>query len=132
MYFDKDWYDNLTKPNFQPPIWIFLPVWVLLYILMIISFGLIVTAPFRWMNILAYVFFVAQLVINLRWGPAFFKEKNLRKAFLLSALLTLLVFLTTIVFFYISVLASLLFLPYLLWCAFASILCFEILELNEF
>ena len=131
MYYDKDWYNTLIKPKFQPPAWVFAPAWTLLYILMLVSFGLILTAQFRLINILAYLLFIAQLVINLSWSPIFFKEHNLRKAFLCSILLTLLVFVTMLIFFYISKLAGILFLPYLFWCIFASILSFEILELNE-
>ncbi|MFA7658448.1 MAG: TspO/MBR family protein [Candidatus Gastranaerophilaceae bacterium] len=131
MNYDEDWYNSLIKPKFQPPAWIFAPVWALLYVLMFIAIVLVLMAKFRLINILGYLLFAAQLYINISWPEAFFKEHDLRKAFLLCALLTLLVFLTMIVFFYISGLAALLFLPYFLWCIFASTLSFEILELNE-
>lgn len=131
MHYDKDWYDSLNKPKFQPPAWVFAPTWTLLYILMFVAFGLVLVAHFRWFNVVAYLLFIAQLVVNLQWSPVFFKEHNLRKAFLLCALLDVLVFLTMVAFFYISKLAGILFLPYLLWCIFASFLSFEILELNE-
>ncbi len=131
MKYDKDWYNSLSKPKFQPPDWIFAPVWIILYILMMVAFGLVLLTPFNWVHVLAYFLFTLQLIINLQWPSAFFKEHDLRKAFLLSALLTLLVFLTMIVFFIISKLAGFLFLIYFIWCAFASILNFEILELNE-
>lgn len=128
---DKDWYDGLIKPPFQPPDWIFRPVWTVLYILMFISVVLILIAKFYWTNIFAYFFFITQLSVNSQWLPVFFKEHNLRKAFLLSALLLLLVFLTMLSFFFISKLAGILFLPYFLWCIFATLLSFQILELNE-
>lgn len=131
MNYDKDWYASLIKPKFQPPAWIFAPVWTVLYILMFFAFGLIFASEFKWVNVFAYLFFFAQLAVNFQWSPAFFKEHNLRKAFLLCVLLTFLVFLTTIIFFNISILAGVLFLPYLFWCGFATVLNFEILELNE-
>lgn len=131
MNYDKEWYDSLNKPKFQPPAWVFAPVWTVLYILMFIALGLIIATPFRLLSIIAYFLFIAQLFVNLQWTPVFFKEHNLRKAFLLCALLDVLVFLTMAVFFYISKLAGILLLPYMIWCAFASILSFEILELNE-
>ena len=131
MNYDKDWYDSLSKPKFQPPAWIFAPVWSILYILMLISLILVLFSPFKWTNIFAYVFFIAQIAVNLQWLPAFFQEHNLKKAFLLAALLSFLVFMTMITFFHISKLAGILFLPYFLWSCFATILSFEILELNE-
>lgn len=131
MNYDKDWYDSLIKPSFQPPAKIFAPVWTVLYVLMVISLIIIAKTPFKIINIFAYLLFIAQIAVNLSWSPAFFKEHNLRKAFLICVLLTALVFLTMIVFFNISVIAGILFVPYFLWCCFATVLCFEILELNE-
>lgn len=132
MIYDKEWYDSLIKPKFQPPDWVFKLVWTVLYILMIVAFILVLVAPFRLISsILACLFFLAQLGVNLQWAPAFFKEHNLRKSFGLSALLVLLVLFTMLVFFHISILAGILFLPYLIWCSYACLLSFEILELNE-
>lgn len=131
MNYDKEWYNNLNKPVFQPPSWVFAPVWTILYILMTIAFLIVLFSPFKLLNILAYILFAAQLIVNISWSPVFFKEHNLRKAFLLCVLLNFLVFLTMLVFFNISTFAGILFLPYFLWCCFATILCFEILERNE-
>lgn len=129
--YDKTWYRSLVKPNFQPPGWIFAPVWTILYILMFVAFLLTVFAPFKPINIVAYVFFVAQLAVNLMWSPIFFKAHNLRKAFFVSFSLTLLVFLTVASYMYVSKLAALLMVPYLVWCVFATILSFVIWEINS-
>lgn len=131
MNYDKEWYDKLHKPLFQPPAWVFAPVWTVLYVLMAISFVLVVADDFEFITLIALFFFVVQLGVNLSWTPVFFKEHNLRKAFLLSLILAVLVFLTMVLFFHISKLAGILFLPYFLWCCFATVLSFEILELNE-
>lgn len=131
MNYDKDWYDSLIKPNFQPPAWIFAPVWITLYILMTLALILVLIDGFALANILALSLFAAQLWVNISWSPVFFKEHNLRKAFLLAALLTLLVLFTMLSFFHVSKIAGILFLPYFLWCCFATVLSFEILELNE-
>lgn len=131
MHYDEDWYNSLTKPRFHPPKWVFAPIWTVIYILMFVAFALVLIAKFSWVNVLAYLLFIVQLGVNLQWSPAFFEEHDLRKAFLISALLTLFVFITMLLFFSISRLAGLLFLPYFLWCFFATILSFEILELNE-
>lgn len=131
MKYDEDWYNNLIKSKFCPPIWVFKLVWTLIYILMVIAFCLTLVAKFRLINIFAYLLFIAQFLVNLQWSPAFFEEHNLRKSFLLSALLTLLVFMTMLFFFKVSKLAGILFLPYFLWCSFTTLLDFAILELNE-
>lgn len=131
MNYDKEWYDSLVKPKFQPPAWVFAPVWSVLYFLMAVSFILVVTSKFHWFSIFAYMFFAAQIIVNLSWTPIFFEQHNLRRAFGVCALLTLLVFITMILFYNISKLAGILFLPYFLWSIFATVLSFEILELNE-
>lgn len=131
MRHDENWYNSLTKPDFCPPKWVFAPVWIIIYILMFVSFGLVFAAKFQWLSLIAYLLFMLQIGVNLSWSPAFFEEHNLRKAFLLSGLLTVLIFLMMIVFFLISKWAGILVIPYFIWCIFASILSFEILELNE-
>ena len=129
--YDQEWYNSLKKPSFQPQSSVFAPVWTILYIMMFVAIGLIIASPFKWLHVPAYLLFISQLLVNLSWTPIFFKNHNLLKAFLLCLLLALLVFLTMVVFFFISKLAALLFLPYFLWCCFAVILSFEIWELNS-
>lgn len=131
MNYDKEWYESLIKPDFQPPAWVFPPVWGLLYLLIATAFLVVVGAGFNWKTVFAAVFFTLQLFVNFQWPVAFFKEHDLRKAFLICSLLTLLVFVTLILFFRVSLLAGFLFLPYFCWCVFATILNFFILELNE-
>ncbi len=131
MKYDTEWYNNLSKPDFMPPAWIFAPVWSILYILMFISFVIVLVDEFELENALAYLLFCLQFAVNLYWPITFFKEHNLRKAFLTSVALAILVFFTMLIFFEISKLAGILFLPYFLWCLFASLLSFQILELNE-
>lgn len=131
MMYDNNWYNSLAKPKFLPPPWVFAYVWTILYILMFVAFILVIKKPFEWTSIFAYLFFIAQLIVNLIWPIVFFKEHNLRKAFIFCVILTFLVFLTMLTFFNISKLAGILFFPYLLWSIFATILSFEILERNE-
>lgn len=130
-HYNKDWYDSLVKPKAQPPEQVFAPVWLFLYCLMAIAFLLVIMKPFKLSSFFSYLFFTFQLIVNFQWPYAFFKEHNLRKSFLLSVLLNFLVFLTMLAFFHVSKLAGILFLPYFLWCCFATYLMFEILELNE-
>jgi len=131
MTYDNDWYKNLAKPKFHPPAWVFAPVWTVLYIVMFVAFFIVLISHFRWTNIFACIFFVAQLAVNFSWTPVFFKDHDLRKAFLICVLLTFLVFLTMLTFFHASKLAGVLMFPYFCWCMFATVLSFEILERNE-
>lgn len=131
MRYDENWYKNLNKPDFVPPDWVFPVVWPILYVFMVAAFLIVIFSPFRLITFFADLFFVVQLIFNISWAPVFFKEHDLRKAFLISALLTVFVFLTMIIFFNISIIAGILFIPYFLWCIFATIICFEVLERNE-
>ena len=131
MKYDKDWYDSLIKPDFQPPSWVFAPVWTILYSMMMIALLLVVFSPTNEVKFFAYLAFFFQLYVNFMWPVAFFEEHNLRKAFLLSFLLLILVFVTMIIFYMVSKIAGALFIPYFLWCLFATVLSFEILERNE-
>ena len=129
--YDKTWYDGLVKPTFQPPAWVFAPVWTILYIMMGGAFCLMLLKGFSIKTIFAVFLFVLQLLVNIQWSPVFFRDHNLRKAFLLCVILTLLVFFTMLIFYWISKIAGVLLIPYFLWCCFATVLSFSILELNE-
>lgn len=121
------WFANLAKPSFNPPGWIFGPVWTLLYICIAIAGwrqwvrnprG----APLR--------LWWAQLLLNFTWSPAFFGAHQID-----TALVGILSLFIMIVLFILSVwhtdrLSAILFLPYALWVAFASLLNGSILVLN--
>lgn len=131
MNYDKNWYNSLSKPPFQPPAWLFAPVWTLLYILMVISLILIILSPFAPINILAYTLFFLQLALNLAWSPTFFGAHKIKQAFYICLGLTIAVFFTVLIFYSISKLAAILLVPYLLWVTFATFLNFEIWKLNK-
>lgn len=131
MKYDKQWYDSLIKPSFQPPAWIFAPVWTTLYIMMFVALFIVLTSKFNSISILAISLFVVQFLLNLSWSPVFFAKHDFKKAFYVTVLLAIAVFATMICFLFISKIAGILFLPYFLWCSFASILSFQILKLNN-
>ena len=125
-----DWFNTLNKPFLAPPDWLFTPVWIVLYILMTISFTLFLKNGITKEKRLPLFFFLMQLALNLSWSPVFFRMQNITGAFLIIIFMYIFLILTIITFFKHSKLASLLFLPYLLWISFAAYLNFGYLVLN--
>lgn len=122
------WYANINKPFFNPPNWVFAPVWTLLFFLMAISLYLILIQPKK--NIKAIILFITQLIFNFLWSFTFFYLQNPLLAFINILVLIALVFLTYKEFIKINKTASILLLPYLAWISFASILNLAIVLLN--
>lgn len=127
----NDWYVGLNKPNFNPPNWIFAPVWTTLYILMGISAGIVWSKGFHhiWVKTALY-HFGFQLLFNALWSIVFFGLKSPFWAFLVILVLLTLIVLTMKWFRVVSKLASFLLVPYLLWVCFATLLNYKIWELN--
>ena len=125
------WYDTLNKPFFNPPNWVFAPVWTVLYILMGISAGIVWSKGFyhKWVQTAMY-HFIFQLLLNGLWSIVFFGFKSPGLALLVIITLILLILLTIKWFKIVSKTASYLLLPYLFWVLFASILNFSIWQMN--
>jgi tryptophan-rich sensory protein len=129
----ESWYPTLTKPIFNPPNWIFMPMWTFLYILMAVAAGLV------WDKIKeqnervkkALAFFLIQLTLNAIWSYLFFGLKNPMLALIEIALLWLMIYETYLKFIKINKIAGYLLIPYLLWVAFAGILNASIWWLNR-
>ncbi|SMO45268.1 TspO/MBR family protein [Fodinibius sediminis] len=125
------WYAQLNKPFFNPPNWVFGPVWTLLYTLMgvgaagIWQVGLDQSRVKRSLSI-----FGIQLILNGIWSFLFFGLKKPLLAFLEILLLLVAIVMTMYQFKKIKPWAAWLLLPYLLWVAFASILNYAIILLN--
>jgi len=129
----NSWYVTLEKPFFNPPNWIFAPVWTVLYILMGISFGLIWSTPSIEKSILkkAMIYFSIQLGLNFIWSVLFFGLQNSLLAFIEITLLILYIYETIRIFKTINTSAAILLYPYLIWVSFASILNGSIWWLNQ-
>ncbi len=127
----KDWYPTLVKPFFNPPSWVFAPVWALLYIMMGIAAGLVWSKA---MSIKAKIpaigFFILQLGLNALWSILFFGFKNPLLALVEIILLWICIYQTYRYFYQIQPVAGKLLLPYLAWVSFALILNFSIWWLN--
>ncbi|WP_293871344.1 TspO/MBR family protein [Flavobacterium sp.] len=127
------WYPTLIKPVFNPPNWIFAPVWSVLYIMIGFAGGMI------WNRIetneesvkSAFKFFIAQLALNALWSYLFFGMHNLLLALIEIIILWLLIFETYKKFEKIDKVAGRLMLPYLAWVSFAIILNASIWWLNK-
>jgi len=126
------WYPTLIKPVFNPPNWIFAPVWTLLYIMMGVAGGII------WNYIesdresvkKAFTFFVIQLALNALWSYLFFGLHNPLLALIEIILLWLMIFETYTQFKKIDKIAGMLFIPYIAWVSFATVLNASIWWLN--
>lgn len=125
------WYQNLNKPFFNPPGWVFGPVWTALYIMMGISAFLVWQKgiPKRKVKI-ALVFFAIQLLLNAIWTPLFFGLKSPLAAFIDIMFLWLAVLITIALFYKLSRAAAFLLTPYILWVTFAAVLNFSIMTMN--
>lgn len=127
----NDWYVGLIKPSFNPPNWVFAPVWTTLYIMMGIAAGIVWSKGFHhiWVKTALY-HFGFQLLFNALWSIVFFGLKNPFWAFLVILVLLTLIMLTIKWFRVVSKAASYLLIPYLLWVCFATLLNYKIWELN--
>ena len=126
------WYVTLNKPSFNPPNWVFAPVWTLLYIMMGVAAGMIWTSNSDEQTTKkALGFFAIQLGLNALWSYLFFGLHNPLLALIEIILLWLMIFETYNLFKKINKTSGLLILPYLAWVSFATILNASIWWLNS-
>ena len=125
------WYQTLEKPSFNPPDWVFAPVWTALYILM----GIAAWRIWRFRAIAntgkALSIFGVQLGLNLSWSILFFGLQRIDLALIEIFILLFTIALNAILFWRVDRLAGLMFVPYVLWVTFATILNASIWLLNE-
>lgn len=121
----KTWYlTDLVKPSFNPPSWIFAPVWIFLFLLMGIALYLV------WNKKNNLFWFWVQLFLNLLWSILFFGLHSPRLAFYEILVLWFAILVTIIKFHQYHKTASYLLWPYLAWVSFASFLNYSIMILN--
>jgi tryptophan-rich sensory protein len=125
------WYTYLNKPWFNPPNWIFGPVWTALYILIGTAFYIIWKSKKNMSEKRnAYIFYFLQLSLNALWSIVFFGLRSPPMAFLEVIFFWLSILFTIIYFSKISKIAAYLLYPYIAWVSFASILNATIILLN--
>lgn len=125
------WYTTLIKPSFNPPSWVFGPVWTTLFVLMGIAAFLIWKRGLDKKEVkIALGIFILQLILNTFWSIIFFGWQNPGGALIEIAFLWLAILASMIAFARISKPAMYLLLPYILWVSFASYLNYTIWLLN--
>jgi benzodiazapine receptor len=124
------WYATLAKPTWNPPNWVFAPVWTTLYVMMAVAAWFIWTRRDQPGARLALGLFGVQLALNTLWSFLFFGMENPGAAMFEIVLLWIALVATIAAFREISPVAAWLLTPYLLWVSFASCLNFAIWRLN--
>lgn len=127
----QGWYVYLQKPVFNPPNWLFGPVWTILYIMIGISAYLVWQQRSKSINYInaEYAYFL-QLLFNLSWSIVFFGLHQILAALIVIIALWLSIVANIFFFSKVNRVAAWLLVPYLLWVTFASILNLYIYRLN--
>jgi benzodiazapine receptor len=126
----KDWYPTLIKPGFNPPAWVFGPVWTTLYIMIAISGYLVAISKKRAKKNEAFLFYGLQYFFNFSWSLVFFGMKSPLIGLIDISILLVLIAVTIKLFYKLDRLASYLLIPYFLWTFYAAILNASIYALN--
>lgn len=125
-----DWYASLQKPAWNPPSWLFGPVWTLLYLMMAVAAWRVWRRGGFGRHLRPLGWHLLQLGLNALWTPLFFGLHQMGWAFLCIVLLWLAIAATMKAYAAADRLAALLLAPYLAWVTFASILNFALWRLN--
>ena len=126
--FKEPWYSLLIKPSYNPPSYVFAPVWTTLYLIMTIAVWSFWHSKNKDINTI-YIYFI-HLIFNTTWSVVFFVFHNIFLALVVLLVLILLIIVLMIRFKPINMLSYYLMIPYLLWCFYALILNTSLLILN--
>ena len=126
--FKEPWYSQLTKSNFNPPDWIFAPVWTTLYFMMTLAIWLYWHSKNRDMNTI-YIYFI-HILFNTTWSIVFFAFHNILLALFNLMILLCLIIILIIRFKRVNYVSAYLMIPYLLWSSYALFLNLNLLILN--
>ena len=128
IIFKEPWYSQLIKSNYNPPDWIFAPVWTTLYLMMTLAVWFFWHSKERDMNTI-YIYFI-HILFNTTWSVVFFVFHNISLALLNLMILICLIIILIIRFKRVNYVSAYLMIPYLLWSCYALFLNLNILILN--
>ena len=126
--YKEPWYSTIIKPEFNPPDWIFAPVWIALYLAMSVAIWLIWINPKKSEKII-YIYFI-HLLVNGSWSLFFFGLHLILVSLIVIAVIIFLVVWLIKLYYPINKISSYLMLPYLAWLIYAFLLNFYIFILN--
>ena len=126
--FKEPWYSLLIKPSYNPPDWIFAPVWTTLYLMMTVAIWIFWHSKGKNMNTV-YIYFI-HLIINTTWSVVFFVFHKIFFALIILIILIFLIIILILRFRVVNMISYYLMIPYLLWCCYALILNMSLLILN--
>ena len=126
--FKEPWYSQLVKSNFNPPDWIFAPVWTTLYLMMTLAIWFFWHSKKRDMNTI-YIYFI-HILFNTTWSVVFFVFHNIILALINLMILICLIIILILRFKRVNYVSAYLMIPYLLWSCYALFLNFNLLVLN--
>ena len=126
--YKEPWYSQLIKSNFNPPDWIFAPVWTTLYFMMTLAIWFFWHSKNRDINTI-YIYFI-HLVFNTTWSIIFFAFHNILLALINLMILIGFIIILILRFKRVNNVSAYLMIPYLLWSCYALFLNFNLLMLN--
>lgn len=125
-----DWYPSLVKPSFNPPNWIFAPVWTILYILIGLAFYYVWIKGYSRETASAFYIYFIQLFLNLLWSFLFFGLRSPLLGLFGIVLLWISIVINILLFYKVSRKSAYLLIPYFIWVSFAAFLNYNIFILN--
>ena len=128
LNYKEPWYSLLNKPIFNPPDWIFAPVWTTLYLMMTFAIWLFWYSKNKDINTINI--YLIQIVINTTWSIVFFVFHQILFSIFVLILLIILIIILIKKFSKVNLISSYLMIPYLLWCCFALVLNLSIYLIN--
>ena len=126
--FKEPWYSQLVKSSFNPPDWIFAPVWTTLYLTMTLAIWFFWHSKKRDMNTI-YIYFI-HILFNTTWSVVFFVFHNILLALINLTILLCLIIILILRFKRVNYVSAYLMIPYLLWSCYALFLNFNLYLLN--
>tara|TARA_B100000941_G_C28495492_1_gene550664 strand:- start:539 stop:1006 length:468 start_codon:yes stop_codon:yes gene_type:complete len=126
--YKEPWYSQLIKSNYNPPDWIFAPVWTTLYFMMSVAIWFFWNSKKRDLKTI-YIYFI-HIVFNTTWSIVFFALHNIPIALVNLSILVFLIIILILRFRRVNLVSYYLMIPYLLWTSYALFLNLNLLLLN--